>query len=58
MLAIGAVSEVEEYCKRLIDGIGYDGGFVLSSGCVVPVECKLENFRAMIDTAKTYELSR
>lgn len=58
VLAIGTPEDVAAYCKKLIDGIGYNGGFVLSSGCVVPVECKMENFQTMIDTAKTYELSK
>jgi hypothetical protein len=58
LLAIGTPEDVRQYCTKLIDRIGYNGGFVLSSGCVVPIECRPENFQAMIDTGKTYELSR
>lgn len=52
--AIGTPEEIEAYCKRLIDVIGKDTGFILSSGCSVPANAKFENFKAMIDTAKNY----
>ena len=43
-----------EYSKKLIDIIGKDTGFILSSGCTVPADCKYDNFKMMIDTAKNY----
>ena len=49
-----APEEVESYCKKLIDVVGEGGGFILSSGCTVPVDCKIENLKAMVDTAKSY----
>jgi len=53
--AIGTPAEMEAYCKKLIDLIGKGKtGFILSSGCTVPADAKYENFKAMIDTAKTY----
>lgn len=54
LLASGTASEVEAYCKKLIDVVGKGGGFILSSGCDVPVDAKLENVRAMVDTARKY----
>lgn len=54
LLTLGTPQEVQDYCKRLIDGVGAGGGFILSSGCDVPIDAKLENVRAMVDTAKTY----
>ena len=58
LLSIGKPEEVEAYCKRLIDEVGSDGGFILSSGCEIPAAVKAENMRAMIQTGKTYELSK
>ena len=58
LLSIGKPEEVEAYCKRLIDEVGSDGGFILSSGCEIPAAVKAENMRAMVQTGKTYELSR
>jgi uroporphyrinogen-III decarboxylase len=54
LTSLGTPQEVEEYCKKLIDVVGEGGGFILSSGCTVPVDCKLENLQAMVDTAKSY----
>ena len=58
LLSIGKPEEVEAYSKRLIDEVGSDGGFILSSGCEIPAAVKAENMRAMIQTGKTYELSK
>ena len=58
LLSIARPEEVSQYCKRLIDEVGADGGFILGSGCSVPPNVRPENFRSMIETGKTYELSR
>ena len=58
MQAIGVPQEVEAYCKRLIDEVGYDGGLILGTGCEVAPDCKPENFRALIETGKSYEFSK
>jgi uroporphyrinogen-III decarboxylase len=51
---LGTPEEVEEYCRRLIRLVGEDGGFILSTGCTLPVDCKIENLAAMVNTAKSY----
>ena len=58
LLSIGKPEEVAAYCKKLIDEVGDDGGFILSSGCELPAAIRPENLRAMILTGKTYEFSR
>jgi hypothetical protein len=55
---IGSREEVVNYCKKLIDNVGDDGGLVLGVGCEIPPDCKKENFIAMIETAKNYEFSK
>ncbi|MDP2919594.1 MAG: uroporphyrinogen decarboxylase family protein [Dehalococcoidia bacterium] len=54
LLSLGTPDEVCEYCEKLVDVVGKDGGFILSSGCEVPIDAKFENVRAMIDTAKNH----
>jgi len=56
MQAIGTPEEIEAYVKKLIDEVGYEGGYILGVGCNVVPNCKPENFRAMIETGKHYEL--
>jgi len=48
LLSLGTPGEVEAYCRKLIQEVGEGGGFVLSSGCSVPYDAKIENVRAMI----------
>ncbi|MBW2712922.1 MAG: hypothetical protein JRC77_04145 [Deltaproteobacteria bacterium] len=58
LFSIGSPEDIEAYCKNLIDKVGDDGGFILGSGCSVPPDAKFENFQAMIDTGKNYELGK
>jgi len=46
MLAIGTPDEVYNYCTKLIRDMG--PGFILSSGCALPANAKVENVKAMI----------
>ncbi len=54
MLKLGSPEEVDEYCRHLIMELGADGGFIMSSGCTVPVDAKAENVRAMIQSVRRY----
>ena len=58
LLTLGTPEEVREYCQRLIDEVGRDGGFFLTTGCECPVDAKFENVKTMIDVAKTYNGSK
>ncbi len=54
MLKLGEPDEVDEYCRRLITEIGADGGFILSSGCTLPIDAKPENVKAMLASVHRY----
>jgi hypothetical protein len=54
LLKLGEPDEVDEYCRRLISEIASDGGFILSSGCDVPIDAKSENVRTMIKSVYRY----
>lgn len=58
LMSLGKPEEVAAYCKRLIDEIGGDGGHILSTACSLPAAAKKENFMAMLETGRTYELSK
>nr|AOS48135.1 uroporphyrinogen-III decarboxylase [uncultured bacterium] len=51
MFSLGAPEEVKDYCRRLMNEIG-PGGFILSSGCDVPIDAKYENVRAMVEAVR------
>ncbi len=47
-LSLGTVDDVDTYCRELIDFMGHEGGFILGSGCEVPITAKVENVAALI----------
>ncbi len=54
LLSLGRPDEVEDYCRKLIDVVGKDGGFMLTTGCECPVDASFENVKTMVDCAKNY----
>lgn len=53
LLQTGTVQDVKDYCKKLIDDIGKDGGLILSPRSSTD-EVKPENLKAMIDFTHEY----
>lgn len=54
LLKLGQPEEVEEYCRRLFREVGPDGGFILSSGCSIPIDARPENVKAMLQSVHRY----
>ncbi|MBN2028352.1 MAG: hypothetical protein JW854_16505 [Actinobacteria bacterium] len=54
LLKLGDPEEVDEYCRRLITELGADGGFILSSGCTLPIDAEPENVKAMFASVMKY----
>jgi uroporphyrinogen-III decarboxylase len=54
MLAYGTPQEVSDYCKKLIDEVAADGGFIMDAAGVVQWDAKEEKVRAMIETTREY----
>jgi uroporphyrinogen-III decarboxylase len=53
LATVGTPDEVRAYCKKMIDLMGKDGGYIMSlSGSSDMV--KIENVKAMIDVTKAY----
>ncbi len=57
ILQVGSKEDVIAYCKKLIDVVGKDGGYVLSPRSSIE-EVKAENLKAMIDFVKEYGVYR
>ena len=53
LLQLGSPQDVEDYCKKLIDVCGKDGGFILANAGGI-YDAKPENLKAMVDSAKKY----
>lgn len=54
LLCSGTTQEVRDYCKKLIDIAGKDGGFIMDGSIGIPDEARAENVYAMRDFTKEY----
>jgi uroporphyrinogen-III decarboxylase len=54
LLNTGTPAEVDAYCRRLIEQVGRDGGFILDGAVGVPDEAKVENVIAMAHSVRKY----
>jgi len=53
LMNLGTTDEVKDYCKKCIDVVGKDGGFIM--GVEVPlITAKPENVRALVEVTKEY----
>lgn len=51
----GPVEKIHEACKRAIDIMkGYEGGYILSTGCDISPKAPFEYVQAMMDAARSY----
>jgi hypothetical protein len=53
LLATGTPDDVKHYCRKLIDTVGRDGGFILDTATSLD-DAKPENVRAMFDVVGAY----
>ena len=55
LLQLGTSQEVQEYCKKVIDIIGKDGGFIMAPASA-PDDAKPENIKTMVEYTRKYGL--
>jgi len=54
LLAFGSPDEVRAYCKKVLEGVARDGGYVLDAGAIMQNDTKVENLRALTEAAREY----
>lgn len=54
LLALGTPPEVEGHVRKLMAEVGRGGGFILCSGCELPINAREENVRAMLEAARAW----
>jgi len=54
MLSYGKPEEVQDYCKRVIDEVAADGGYIFDASAIMQDDTSIENLRAMTNTAREY----
>jgi uroporphyrinogen-III decarboxylase len=53
ILLSGKPADVKEHCRKLIEVVGKDGGYILTSGAIMN-QARPDNIRAMMEAAKEY----
>jgi uroporphyrinogen-III decarboxylase len=53
LLGLATPDEVKDYCKKLIDTVSKDGGFIMANGAFFD-EAKPENIKAMVEFTREY----
>ena len=54
LLGYGTEDDVRAYCKKLIDGVGQDGGYIMDASAIVQNDARVENISAMTDFTREY----
>ena len=53
LLCTGTPHDIKEYCRKIIETCGRDGGYMLTGGVVID-DGKPENLRVLMEAAKEY----
>jgi hypothetical protein len=54
LLSFGKPHEVRECCKKIIDGVARDGGYIMDASAIIQNDAKVENVKAMTDFTREY----
>lgn len=54
LLAFGTPDDVKAYCKKVIDGVAKDGGYIMDASAIMQDDTKIENVRAMTEFTRQY----
>jgi len=54
LLAYGTPDEVKDCCKKVIDGVAGNGGYIMDAAAIMQDDTKPENLKAMTDFTREY----
>jgi hypothetical protein len=54
LLAYGTPDQVREYCKKVIDGVARDGGYIMDASAIIQNDASIENVKTMTDFTREY----
>jgi hypothetical protein len=54
LLAFGKPADVRDFCKKVIDGVARDGGYIMDASAIMQDDTSVENIRAMTDFTREY----
>ncbi len=53
-LAYGTPDQVRAICRKVIEGVAKDGGYIIDASAIMQNDTSVENLRAMTDAAREY----
>lgn len=54
LLSYGKPDEVRACCKKVIDGVAKDGGYIMDAGAIMQDDTSIENLRALTEFTREY----
>ena len=54
LLSVGTPEDVKRYCKKIIDKVASDGGYIMDASAIIQNDAKIENIKAMTDFTRKY----
>ena len=54
LLSFGAPDEVRACCKKVIDGVARDGGYIMDASAIIQNDAKIENIKALTEFTREY----
>ncbi len=54
LLSYGTPDEVRAFCRRIIDEVAVDGGYIMDAGAIMQDDTSIENLRALTDYTREH----
>ncbi len=54
LLSYGSPDEIRDYCRKVIDGVAREGGYILDASAIMQNDTDPENLRAMTTFVREY----
>ncbi len=54
ILSYGTPDEVRAYCKKVLDGVAGDGGYIMDASAIMQNDTRVENLQAMTEATHEY----
>ena len=54
LLGYRPADEVRAYCKKVIDGVARDGGYIMDASAIIQNDARIENVQAMTEFTREY----
>jgi len=54
LLSHGEIPEIRDFCKKIIDSVARDGGYIMDASAIMQNDTKVENLKALTDFTREF----